>query len=171
VLGYKIKVFMSASGHYVEWNPERALAVIRQHQHLPGALLPVLHALQYDFGYIHEEAVPFIARALHLSNAEVEGVISFYHDFRRTLPGRHILRVCRAESCQSMGCENLIRHIESRLCIGLGETTPDRAFTLEPVYCLGNCALSPALMLDGNLHGRVTPAAADRLLEQEALPR
>src|SRR5947208_1104312 len=112
------------------WHPEKALALIcealaqvREQQHLQGALLPVLHALQNHFGYIHEDAVPLVAKALNLSKAEVEGVIGFYHDFRRAHPGRHILRVSRAEACQSMGCDNLIRHLEARLGIALGETT------------------------------------------------
>jgi formate dehydrogenase subunit gamma len=147
------------------WDSERALSRIRSLQHLPGALLPILHALQDDFGYIDEAALPMIADALNISHADVHGVISFYHDFRRTQPGRHTLQVCRAEACQSMGCEKMIRHLEKRLEIRLGETTPDRSFTLNAVYCLGNCALSPAMMLDGKLYGRVSPDVADFLID------
>lgn len=134
-------------------------------QHLPGALLPILHALQEEFGYIDDAMIPLAAEALNLSHAEVHGVISFYHDFRRTPPGRHVLQICRAEACQSMGCNGLIEHVEKRLGVRLGETTPDGNFTLRPIYCLGNCALSPAVMLDGQPYGRVSAAVADSLIE------
>ena len=134
-------------------------------QHLPGALLPILHALQEEFGYIDDAMIPLAAEALNLSHAEVHGVISFYHDFRRTPPGRHVLQICRAEACQSMGCNPLIEHVEKRLGVRLGETTPDGNFTLRPIYCLGNCALSPAVMLDGQPYGRVSAAVADSLIE------
>lgn len=157
---------MSASS---TWDADRALARIRDLQHLPGALLPILHALQEEFGYIDESAVPVVADALNLSHAEVHGVITFYHDFRHTQPGRHTLQLCRAESCQSMGCEKLVEHLENRLGVKIGNahgnTTPDGSFTLRPVYCLGNCALSPAAMLDGKPYGRVTPEIADFLID------
>jgi formate dehydrogenase subunit gamma len=148
-----------------DWNPERGLAIIDGLAKLPGALLPILHALQDEFGYVDSAAIPLIAKALNISKAEVHGVISFYHDFRRVPPGRHVLRICRAEACQSMGCDALIGHVEGRLKTKLGETSADGGFTLEPVYCLGNCALSPAVMLDGELHGRVSAKVADELLE------
>jgi formate dehydrogenase subunit gamma len=144
----------------------RALDRIQELQHLPGALLPILHALQDEFGYVDEAAVPLMAEALNISQAEVHGVISFYHDFRRTPPGKHVLRICRAESCQAMGCGKLIEHIEQRAGIKLGETTPDGNLTIEPVYCLGNCALSPAVMLDGQPFGRVSANVADALLDR-----
>jgi formate dehydrogenase subunit gamma len=147
------------------WDADRALARIRELERLPGALLPILHALQDEFGYVDKAAVPLIASALNLSHAEVHGVISFYHDFRHTAPGRHVLKMCRAEACQSMGCERMIRHVEKRLGVKLGETTEDRSFTVEPVYCLGNCALSPAVMLDGKLYGRVSSEVADFLID------
>jgi formate dehydrogenase subunit gamma len=147
------------------WDAERALPRILELQRLPGALLPILHALQEEFGYIDKAAIPLVAEALNLSHAEVHGVISFYHDFRHAPAGRHILRLCRAEACQSMGCENTIRHVEHRLGAKLGQTTNDQGFTLEPVYCLGNCALSPAVMLDGKLYGRVSPEIADFLID------
>src|SRR5580692_3489636 len=136
------------------WDEDRALALIRELQHLPGALLPILHALQDEFGYIDKAAIVPVAEALNLSHAEVHGVITFYHDFRRTPPGRHILRMCRAEACQSMHSEEMIRHVENRLGVKMGETSDDGRFTIEPVFCLGNCALSPAVMLDGKLYGR-----------------
>jgi formate dehydrogenase subunit gamma len=146
------------------WDPERALTRIKQLEQLPGALLPILHALQEEFGYVDETAVPMVADALNLSHADVHGVISFYHDFRHHPPGRHVLKLCRAEACQSMDCERTIQHVEKRLGVKLGETTPDQTFTIEAVYCLGNCALSPAAMLDGKPYGRVTPQVADFLL-------
>jgi formate dehydrogenase subunit gamma len=146
------------------WDEERAIALIREHQHLPGALLPMLHALQDEFGYISDLAFPLLADALNISRAEVVGVVRFYHDFKEQPGGRHVLKVCRAESCQSMGCDALIGHIERSLGIELGGTTNDGALTIEPVYCLGNCALSPAAMLDDRLYGRLDNAKADRLI-------
>ena len=147
------------------WDPDRALLRIQELEHLPGALLLILHALQDEFGYIDAGAIPLVAEALNVSKAEVHGVVSFYHDFRHTPPGRHMLRICRAEACQSMGCDALVAHVEKRLGVKLGETTADRSFTVEPVYCLGNCALSPSAMLDGKPYGRVSPQVADFLID------
>ena len=147
------------------WDADLALSRIRELQHLPGALLPILHALQEEFGYIDQSAVPVIAEALNISHAEVHGVITFYHDFRHHPPGRHILHICRAESCQAMGCDKLVQHVENRLGVKLGQTTPDNSFTLQAVYCLGNCALSPAAMLDGRPYGRVSTEIADFLID------
>jgi formate dehydrogenase subunit gamma len=147
------------------WDTDRALSRIRELERLPGALLPILHALQEEFGYIDDAAIPLVAEQLNLSKAEVHGVVSFYHDFRRTPPGRHVLRICCAEACQSMGCESLVDHVEKRLGVKLGETTTDRSFTVEAVYCLGNCALSPSAMLDGKPYGRVSPQVADFLID------
>jgi formate dehydrogenase subunit gamma len=135
----------------------RALAV---HAQRDGALLPILHAVQDVLGFVPPAAVPVIANRLNLSRAEVHGVLTFYHHFRTTPPGRHVLRLCRAEACQAMGGVALERTLRERLGIGYHETTADGAVTLEPVYCLGNCATAPSLQLDGELHGRVT---ADRL--------
>jgi formate dehydrogenase subunit gamma len=146
------------------WDADRAQARIQELERLPGALLPILHALQDEFGYVDKAAIPLVARALNLSHAEVHGVVSFYHDFRHDEPGRHVLKMCRAEACQSMGCEKMIQHVENRLGIKLGGTTEDRSFTVEAVYCLGNCALSPAVMLDGKLYGRVSSDVADFLI-------
>ena len=130
----------------------------------PGALMPVLHAVNDRFGYIPVESVPAIARALNLSRAEVHGVISFYHDFRTERPGRKIIRVCRAESCQAMGAVALAAHIQSRLGIEFGQTSANGDFTLDPVYCLGNCACSPAIAVGDDLYGRVTAQRFDEIL-------
>jgi formate dehydrogenase subunit gamma len=132
------------------------LRIIEPLKHKPGALLPVLHAIQDELGYVPPESVPVIAETLNLTRAEVHGVITFYHDFRSEKPGRHIVRICQAESCQAMGSVALTASVRERLGIGFHQTTKDGAFTLEPVYCLGNCALSPAIMVDGKVHGRVT---------------
>lgn len=147
------------------WDAERARARISELEHLPGALLPILHALQEEFGYVHPDATPLIASALNLSRAEVHGVVSFYHHFRTSPAGRHTLWICRAESCQAMGCEKLVEHVENRAGIKIGETTPDGSLTVEQVFCLGNCALSPAVLLDGQPYGRVTPNIADFLVD------
>jgi formate dehydrogenase subunit gamma len=140
---------------------ERALL---QHQHQPGPLLQVLHAVQDALGYVPPAAVTPIAAALNLSRAEVHGVITFYHHFRSHPRGRHVVQLCQAEACRSMHCEQLTQHATRRLQLELGETSRDGRITLEPVYCLGNCACAPALMLDGHLHGRVTPEGFDALI-------
>ena len=129
----------------------------------PNALMPLLHAVQERLGHIPADAVPEIARALNLSRAEVHGVISFYHDFRTAPPGRSIIRVCRAESCQAMGAVELAAHIQKRLGIEFGQSSADGAYTLEPVYCLGNCACSPAIVVGADIHGRVTPDRFDEI--------
>jgi formate dehydrogenase subunit gamma len=147
------------------WDADKAKTRIKDFESLPGALLPILHSLQEEFGYIDEAAVPLIADALNISKAEVHGTISFYHDFRHSPAGRHTLKICRAEACQSMGCERLIQHVEGRLGVKLGQTTDDESFTVEQVFCLGLCALSPAVMLDGKPYARVTPEIADSLIE------
>jgi len=138
-------------------------AVTSQRDYI-GALLPVLHEVQGKLGFVPPDAVPMIAHALHLSRAEVHGVISFYHDFRTEPPGEHILHLCRAEACQAMGARELERHASERLGIGYGETTADGLFTLEPVYCLGNCACSPSIRINDEIHARVTPEKLDDLL-------
>jgi formate dehydrogenase subunit gamma len=138
-------------------NSEMIRDVTRRLKDRAGALLPVLHAIQDALGYVPAEAVPLVAEELNLSRAEVHGVISFYHYFRDTPPGRHTIHLCRAESCQAMRSKELEAHAKTRLGVGFHQTTPDGAFSFEPVYCLGNCALSPAVMVDGQLYGRVTP--------------
>ena len=151
---------------YASWDEGRARALIAERAALPGAVLPILHALQEHFGYVDPAAVPLVADALNLSRAEVHGVVTFYHDFRQTPPGRHVVRVCRAEACQSMGADRLAAHIKARLGIDFHQTSADGRVTLEPVFCLGDCACSPALMLDGKLHGRVDAAAFDQLMAE-----
>jgi formate dehydrogenase subunit gamma len=147
------------------WDNERAATLVDQLKNLPGALLPILHALQDEFGFVDRSVIPVIAEALNISKADVHGTISFYHDFRLSPPGQHRLKICRAEACQSMGCDSLIEHVEKRLGAHLGETTPDGSFTLSAIYCLGNCANSPSMMLDGKPYGRVTPQVADFLID------
>ncbi|MES2499215.1 MAG: formate dehydrogenase subunit gamma [Pseudomonadota bacterium] len=129
--------------------------LIAQHKHLPGALLPLLHSIQDNVGYVPEASYLPISKALALSVAEVHGVVTFYHHFRRHPVGRHILQICRAESCQAMGSEKLEANIKSSLGIDYHQTTEDGAITLEPVYCLGNCACSPAVMMDDEVYGRM----------------
>src|ERR1700744_4101312 len=135
---------------------------------LPGALLPVLHGGQEALGYVPEDAVPLIAREMNLSRADVHGVISFYHFFRSHPSGRRVIYVCRAESCQAMGAVTLEKTNKQRLGVDFHQTTADGAYTLEPVYCLGNCACSPAIMVDDELQGRMTPARFDAWLDAEA---
>jgi formate dehydrogenase subunit gamma len=139
-------------------------ASIRQYRDVPGGLLPLLHALQETLGHVPPAAVPDIARALHLSRAEVHGVISFYHDFRDAPAGRHVLQICRAEACQAMGSRALEAHATATLGVDFGGTTADGSLTLEEVYCLGNCACSPSVRLDDTIHARVDPARLDALL-------
>lgn len=148
------------------WAEDRARAIIAAHKGLRGALLPMLHALQEEFGYIHQDAIQLLANELNITRAEVHGVASFYHDFRREMPGRHIIKVCRAESCQAMGVDDLVEHAKARLGVDMGGTTDDKSFTLEAVYCLGNCALSPAVLIDETLHGRVSNDRFDELVSQ-----
>ena len=131
----------------------------------PGALLPVLHAVQDEFGYVPAAAVPHLAAALNLSRAEVHGVISFYHLIRSEPPGNKILYLCRAESCKASGGIALEQHLLDKLGIGFHETTADGEISLEPVYCLGNCTCSPSVMIDDRLYSRVTPERIDELLK------
>ena len=139
-------------------------AALRDHVSQPGPLLLVLHAVQRALGYIPPAAVPLIAEALNLSRAEVHGVLTFYHYFRQTPPGRRVIQICQAEACKSMLGEQLTAHAARRLNIELHESTPDGEFSLEPVYCLGNCALAPCVMINGELHGRVTAGRFDALI-------
>ena len=132
----------------------------------PGALLPILHDIQNALGYIPSESIPEIAKALNLSRAEVHGVISFYHYFRDSKPGKHTIHLCRAESCQSMGAKQLENHVKTRLGIDFHETTADGKFTLEPVYCLGNCACSPAMQIGEEIYGRVSADSFDAAINE-----
>ncbi|HEX5328028.1 MAG TPA: formate dehydrogenase subunit gamma [Acetobacteraceae bacterium] len=140
---------------YEPWTASRGAEIIAEHAGLEGPALPILRALQDAFGYVPGPAVPQIAAALNLTRAEVHGIVSFYHELRRHAPGRHVLRLCRAESCQAMGAERLAQQAKARLGIDWHETTADGAVTLEPVFCLGLCAVSPSGMLDGDPLGRL----------------
>jgi formate dehydrogenase subunit gamma len=150
----------------VPWDPEIALERIREHLDREGPLLPILHALQGEFGYIEEAAEPLIAEALNITRAEVHGVVTFYHDFRREPAGRHVLKLCRAEACQAAGGDPLALHAEARLGVAMGETAADGSVTLEPIYCLGLCALAPSAMLDGQVVARLDEARLDALLAE-----
>ncbi len=147
------------------WSEDRAIAIIATYAGQEGATLPILHALQDVFGRVPHDAVPLVAKALNLTRAEVHGVVTFYHDYRREPPGRHILHVCRAEACQAVGGEAVASHLRKRLNIAWHETTSDGALTLEPVFCLGLCAIGPAALLDGQPKARLTAARADAMLE------
>lgn len=151
---------------YAPWDADSARVIIADKQSLPGALLPILHALQEEFGYIDRAAEPLIADILNLSRAEVHGVVTFYHDFRHKPAGRHVLKLCRAESCQARGGDALATHAAERLGIAPGATTADGSMTLEPVYCLGLCSVSPAAMLDGRPVGRLDKTKLDTLLAE-----
>ncbi len=148
------------------WSEERTVEIVTGHSALEGPLMPILHAVQHAFGFVPEEAIPVIARELNLSRAEVHGVVSFYHDFRHELPGKHVLKLCRAEACQSMGCERLVERAEDRLGVACGDTTADGQVTLEAVYCLGLCASGPSAMLDGRVVGRLDSNRLDQLLKE-----
>lgn len=144
----------------------RLEALISEHQDMPGALMPLLHAIQDNIGYVPESSYSQIGKALSLSVAEVHGVVTFYHHFRTHKPGRHVMQICRAESCQSMGSEALEAHAKKCLNVDYHQTTSDDAITLEAVYCLGNCALSPAVMVDEEVYGRVSAEDLDALIAE-----
>ena len=131
----------------------------------PGALLPILHAVQEAIGFVPPDAVSLIADQLNLSRAEVHGVVTFYHYFRTQRGGTHVVHLCRAEACQSVGAAALEQHAKRSLGVDFHGTSADGAVTLEPVYCLGNCALGPALMIDEELQGRVSPERFDELMQ------
>jgi len=141
-------------------------AVLARRMDEPGALLPILHELQDTLGHIPPDAVQEIAGALNLSRAEVHGVISYYHHFRSEPAGRQVIRICRAEACQAMGADDLLAHAQQRLGCGAHGTTKDGAFTLEPAFCLGLCASSPAMAIDDEPHARMTPEAFDALIHE-----
>jgi formate dehydrogenase subunit gamma len=143
---------------------DTARRIAAEHGNRPDALIEILHQVQAALGCVPEAALPALADALNLSRAEVHGVVTFYHDFRREPPGRHVLRMCRAEACQAMGGEALVDRAESRLGIACGGTSTDGGVTFEQVYCLGLCATGPAAMLDGRVVGRLTAPRLDALL-------
>ncbi|WP_028743624.1 formate dehydrogenase subunit gamma [Rhizobium leguminosarum] len=144
----------------------RTRAIVADLRFLEGPLLPILHEVQQEFGYVPQEAMPVIAEELNLSRAEVHGVVTFYHDYRDHPAGRHLLKLCRAEACQSMGGDALAESVKALLGIDFHQTTPDGGVTLEPVYCLGLCACAPAAMLDGEVHGRVDEQRAAELVAE-----
>ncbi|GAA3091663.1 formate dehydrogenase subunit gamma [Rhizobium viscosum] len=144
----------------------RIRSIVADLRSLEGPLLPILHEVQDQFGYVPQEALPVIADELNLSRAEVHGVVTFYHDYRDHPAGRHVLKLCRAEACQSMGGDALAERIKTLLGIDFHQTTLDGSVTLEPVYCLGLCACAPAAMLDGEVHGRVDDELATELVEE-----
>jgi len=146
---------------------ETVQAVITSLKDKPGALLPILHGIQDALGYIPAESVPAIAQGLHLSRAEVHGVISFYHYFRDTPPGKQTIHICRAESCQAMGGKQLEQHVKDQLGIDYHETTADGQFSLEPVYCLGNCACSPAIQIGDDIYGKVSAQSFDAIINEK----
>jgi formate dehydrogenase subunit gamma len=139
-------------------------SLLDAHRDDRGPLLPILHDLQSRCGYVDERSIPIIADGLNQSRAEIYGVVSFYRDFRSSPGGEHTVQVCRAEACQSVGADALAEHARARLGVEFGDTTPDDRFTLDQVFCLGNCALGPSVMIDGRLHGRVTADGFDTLV-------
>jgi formate dehydrogenase subunit gamma len=147
---------------------DQVRSIVAEHRDKRGALLPILHAVMEDLGYVDPAVIPILADELNLSRADVHGVVTFYHDFRQTLPGRRTVRICRAEACQAVGAARLADQAQARLGVAFGETTEDGAVTLEQVFCLGNCAIGPSVQVDDRLYGRVSPQQLDRLLEGSA---
>lgn len=147
------------------WNERRAAAIIAAETGREGATLPILHALQAAFGYIPPESVPMVAQALNVTRAEVHGIVSFYHEFRRHAPGRHVLHLCRAEACQSLGADAVHARLRERLGVDWHGTTADGTVTLEPAFCLGMCAVGPSALLDGKPLGRLDTDRLDAELE------
>jgi formate dehydrogenase subunit gamma len=154
--------------HAHPWNENSASDIIAAHADREGPMLPILHALQAEFGYISEAAMRLVAARLNVSRAEVYGVVSFYHDFRQSPAGRHVLKICRAEACQAMGAEAQAARLLETLGLDWGGTTPDGRLTVEPIYCLGLCACAPSAQLDGEVHGRLDEAALASLAAEAA---
>jgi len=150
------------------WNADTAAEIIARHAGLDGALLPILHEIQETFGCVPEPVVPVIAQALHLSRAEVHGVVTFYHDFRNEPAGRHVLKLCRAEACQAAGGDALAARAEAKLGMALGDTSSDGRVTFEPIYCLGLCATAPSAMINGRVVGRLDEKRLDALIAEVA---
>ena len=146
------------------WSAERAQEVIEGLSGLEGATLPILHALQDTFGCVPEAAVPLVADALNLSRAEVHGCVTFYHDFRRAPPGRHVVKLCRAEACQACGADEVHAQVKRQLGVDWHGTTADGQVTLEPVFCLGLCACGPAALVDGEPVARLSLDVLDVVL-------
>lgn len=146
--------------------PEAAavMAICARHRNQASELMEILHEVVHERGFVSDAVIPVIANAVNLSRAEVYGVVTFYHDFRREPAGKHVVKICRAEACQSMGTDHLCRHAEKKLNAKIGETSADGNYTIEQVFCLGNCALSPAVMIDDKLHGKVDPKRFDEIV-------
>jgi formate dehydrogenase subunit gamma len=142
------------------------LAIVNRLKSLEGPLLPILHAVQEEFGYVPEQSLPLIASELNLSRAEVHGVVTFYHEFRSHPAGQHVVRICRAEACQSMGGRDIADHACKILDLDWHGTTPDGRVTLEPVYCLGLCSTAPSAQIDGELHGRLDTETLSALIKE-----
>lgn len=140
--------------------------IIERWKHEEGPLLPILNGILREFGYVPREVLPAIAEALNLTRAEVYGVVSFYHDYRQNPPGRHVLKLCRAEACQATGGEAVAEKLQKLLGVRFGETAADGSVTLEPVYCLGLCACAPSAMLDGELIGRLDEERAEEIARE-----
>ena len=150
------------------FDADLARTLIDRKRGMRGAMLPILHDLQEEFGYIDERAIPLIADALNVSKAETLGVISFYHDFRRSPSDGRVLKLCRAESCQAMGCEDLVAHLADRHGIKADDEDAHGGLCVESVYCLGNCALSPSALLDGTPIGRLDRDRIDAIVADAA---
>lgn len=149
------------------WSEERAREIVAHHVRAPGGLIPALEAVQSAFGFIPKPAIALLAGAFNLSRADVFGVASFYHDFRLDGPaGRHVLKLCRAEACQATGADALAESAKSRMKIDWHETTADGEWTLEPVFCLGLCALGPCAMIDGEPVARLDEAKLREALDE-----
>lgn len=144
----------------------RAIGIIHELKAIEGPLLPILHAIQQEFGYVPAETLTLIAQELNLSRAEVHGVMTFYHDFRAAPAGRHVIKLCRAEACQSMNGDRIAETVQQLLGIRFGETTADGKVTLEPVYCLGLCACAPAAMVDDQVIGRLNATKAEQMIAE-----
>lgn len=151
----------------IRYDASIASEIINGFSARPEMLVQILHAFIARYACISDAAIRQIADELNLSRADVHGVVSFYHDFRTTAPGKRVVKICQAESCQAMGSRALTAHAEKVLGVRMNETSSDGEITLEPVYCLGNCACSPAVMIGDNVYGRVNPMKLDRLLDQQ----
>jgi formate dehydrogenase subunit gamma len=167
-LGSKHMTATLSSAPKQDFSLELANQVVQPFADQPGALIEALHKLQDTFGYVDEAAMPMLARLFNVSRAEVHGVTSFYHDFRRSKPGRHTIRICQAEACQAMGSEALTQAAKDLLGCDFHETSADGVFTLEKVYCLGNCACSPNIMIDKQVHARMSPEKFQKLAAELA---
>jgi formate dehydrogenase subunit gamma len=157
---------MTALSPTTPWSDARAAEIAAAHADRLGGLLPLLQELQATFGFIADRAVPIVAQALNLSRAEVHGVLTFYHDFRRAPPGCHVLKVCLAEACRARGAEETVQVLEQALQVNIGETSPSGQATLETAYCLGLCASGPALLLDGRPVGRLVGTRLEKLIAE-----